>query len=650
MLVATIQEVKDRVSQIEYIFCSQLYPNIQKSSKSFQQLYSEAKSAAENEWKERQSELELQMKQLCLEKEKVLDECKASKAEKSRLLTRIAELEDKLSYNVKEVDDGLELHAKLLDLIEVKTVTLRDKERQIKEHEERVKLLVIKSEELEGNINALNKKLQEKNGELTKEKELTKELQRQIESQELKITTAEQMLSDNEEEKKEFSVKLKNMEASLDGLRNELRIKIAEADEKNQLQEKLVLQLNSYGTELTKKNQQLSAHEREKHILLSRVNHLQNKGKELQESLREGSAGVTDIRDPRYDLAKQVEQKTSELAAERQRLKDYTTAYKKLKSQHCFLLKKFGLADKDLLLQMKEEYSDPLKNDETNITLSEIKKKIPVSNVVACELNKVKQEIKTMECSDDEKLGRLDQSVSSKSLSGSDSPTAIGWTTSRNLGSLAGGKRPGSGWRETRSRQSPGGPDPHDDFLDTPYENIRGNLHKTSKDRVRGVPAEHSKGMNSDEETQDMEAEPGPKRQHSKDMNSDDETQDMKAEPGPKRQHSKDLNSDEETQDMKADPGPKRQQLQAPTSGPKGFKYVEPVRKKAERQDLNGVECKQCKKFYDAVLPDVVSKNGEVSKQNFRCEHHDGVSRHRYRYVPPMTPEGFWNIGFDSET
>jgi splicing factor 4 len=32
-----------------------------------------------------------------------------------------------------------------------------------------------------------------------------------------------------------------------------------------------------------------------------------------------------------------------------------------------------------------------------------------------------------------------------------------------------------------------------------------------------------------------------------------------------------------------------------------------------------------------------------------RCEHHDGVSRHRYRYAPPLTPEGFWNIGFESE-
>ncbi|XP_078432948.1 protein gamma response 1 [Wolffia australiana] len=74
------------------------------------------------------------------------------------------------------------------------------------------------------------------------------------------------------------------------------------------------------------------------------------------------------------------------------------------------------------------------------------------------------------------------------------------------------------------------------------------------------------------------------------------------------------------------------------------FKFVEPVRKKADRENLTGVECKQCKKFYDAVLP-----RGGGAAAEPRCEHHQGVSRHRFRHPPPMTPEGFWNIGFDSE-
>ena len=72
------------------------------------------------------------------------------------------------------------------------------------------------------------------------------------------------------------------------------------------------------------------------------------------------------------------------------------------------------------------------------------------------------------------------------------------------------------------------------------------------------------------------------------------------------------------------------------------------MRKKADRENLKGVECKQCKKFYDAVLPGGHANGDGAGSTSLRCEHHDGVSRHRYRYAPPLTPEGFWNIGFES--
>lgn len=153
----------------------------------------------------------------------------------------------------------------------------------------------------------------------------------------------------------------------------------------------------------------------------------------------------------------------------------------------------------------------------------------------------------------------------------------------------AGMKRPHSHWRNTRSHQSRVGPDPHDDFLDTPLKNVRDNLRKA----VKVVCPDSTKSS----------------------VVIDD--------------------SDDQTQDVKAD----AKSNKAVTSG---FKYVEPVRKKSDRENLKGFECKQCKKFYDAVLPGA----GETPR---RCEHHEGVSRHRYRYAPPSTPEGFWNIGFDSE-
>lgn len=169
----------------------------------------------------------------------------------------------------------------------------------------------------------------------------------------------------------------------------------------------------------------------------------------------------------------------------------------------------------------------------------------------------------------------------------------------------AGQKRPVSYWRETRSRQEPGGADPHDDFLDTPMENARVNMNKVLKEEVQDISDPALKGMDVDD-------------------------------------------SDDETQDANADLSLQKQHISIPAPENRSFKYVEPVRKKAERENLKGIECRQCKKFYDVLLPNE-SKNNDKNNCNIRCEHHDGVSRHRYRYVPPMTPEGFWNIGFESD-
>lgn len=165
-----------------------------------------------------------------------------------------------------------------------------------------------------------------------------------------------------------------------------------------------------------------------------------------------------------------------------------------------------------------------------------------------------------------------------------------------------GTKRPHSYWRDTRSHQSRVGSDVHDDFLDTPLENVRDNLGKAIKEVPSNCPKPSAINKPLDD-------------------------------------------SDDLTQDLSADCKQNKQQRSPPKAGTSGFKYVEPVRKKAERENLKGIECKQCKKFYDAVLPG----EGDAGKQNIRCEHQDGVSRHRYRYAPPSTPEGFWNIGFESE-
>lgn len=166
--------------------------------------------------------------------------------------------------------------------------------------------------------------------------------------------------------------------------------------------------------------------------------------------------------------------------------------------------------------------------------------------------------------------------------------------------SIACRKKSSSSWRDTRAHETRGG-DPHDNFLDTPLEIAR-NLNKLPSEPAQDLAAPPPLGLDF--------------------HNSDDETQDMNTKTIPLEQRN----------------------IAGPTN--KGFRYREPVRKKAERENLEGVECMQCKKFYDAVLPaDDNNPNDKIR----RCEHHDGVSRHRYRYAPPLTPEGFWNIGFDSD-
>lgn len=223
----------------------------------------------------------------------------------------------------------------------------------------------------------------------------------------------------------------------------------------------------------------------------------------------------------------------------------------------------------------------------------------------------LKKEISVQNNIEDKKGVKLNQASNSRSPPKTPSFPS-GSKRSPNVKSApVASKRPASCWRGTRTHhQAQAGLDPHDDFLDTPLENIRENLNKPVKDRVNDPPLPEV---------------------IVKDINMD--------------------GSDDETQDLNAVNPPQSQQMPVSVTGNRGggFKFVEPVRKKADRQNLIGIECKQCKKFYDAVLPNDGKEETNGVKPGLRCEHHDGVSRHRYRYVPPMTPEGFWNIGFESE-
>jgi hypothetical protein len=73
------------------------------------------------------------------------------------------------------------------------------------------------------------------------------------------------------------------------------------------------------------------------------------------------------------------------------------------------------------------------------------------------------------------------------------------------------------------------------------------------------------------------------------------------------------------------------------TSGAVPYKYVEPIRKKAERDKLPGHECEHCARFYDAI---------SGGAPELRRELVTGCSRHKHLHTPPGTPPGYWDMSF----
>jgi len=76
-------------------------------------------------------------------------------------------------------------------------------------------------------------------------------------------------------------------------------------------------------------------------------------------------------------------------------------------------------------------------------------------------------------------------------------------------------------------------------------------------------------------------------------------------------------------------------------SGPV-YKYNESVRGKKERAKLQGYSCDHCKAFIDCVCD---APGGELIDRKALIN----LSRHRCRFPPDQTPEGFWNLSFADE-
>ncbi|KAG6420220.1 hypothetical protein SASPL_116740 [Salvia splendens] len=639
ILVATIQETKDRISQIEYIFCSQLFPKFQLNTQSLDMIYSEAREAAEDAYKEKEKDLLVQIKKLQCQNQQLLENNQLLKMEKAQLANRenesrnhfnelqeklnqqtleanerravqqnlqkllesksslvhsfentIQELEEKnkmrlkmqkkleldteglqqdLTKKSKELDDTMELQHKLLQVNQSKLSSVLQKENQLKEYEEKTNRLHRKLEKMESKMNELLSQLREKTAEVERGKELQGNLLKKIEFQAAEIMGNEQALNDKEKENRLLASKVTCLVNRVNEIQKELEQKTSELEKVRKVQDQLLQQTESSNLEIVKRGQALELLQEEKKRLLDKQKLLGERVDKLQEDLSKTTREYLDGVELHRKLLQQIEAKDSELYSEKMKVKDGIDKYKSLKSQHLSLREKCNLTEETML--PLESENKVMGHNETPGPSYDIDKKeaVPVQRTSPA------------------------APTTSRILIAPKHPSSSKPCPS------AGMKRPHSLWRDTRSHQSRVGPDPHDDFLDTPLENVRDNLGKAMK--VASPDTTKLNVVNS----------------HLDD--SDDQTQDIGAEAKSNKVHKS-----------------------PPRAGPSGFKYVEPVRKKSDRENLKGFECKQCKKFYDAVLPG-------TDKESSRCEHHNGVSRHRYKYAPPSTPEGFWNIGFESE-
>ncbi|KAJ6302845.1 hypothetical protein OIU77_016859 [Salix suchowensis] len=523
VLVATIQEAKDRISQIEYIFCNQLYPNLQAKTKSLQKIYADAEGA----WKEKEKDLLEQIEKLRVEKQQFVEGNKVDKGNPSEnangLLaatlrnreSRINELEQEVVKKSKEVDEGMELQNKLLQLVQRKAAMIVDKGRELKRSEEKSNELLAKVKSLEKNAEELQDEVRKKTEKVAEKTLLEKNLSKKVLSLSLLVEDNEKLKTENEQ----LTHKVECLEKNLSGLENKLREKTEETEGGRVLQAELLQQIDMNAVEILKQKEQRDKSENDKKVLLEKVNGL--------------------------------EEKDSELLAEKRKMRDLHGLYMKLRSQYNYLCTKSGLTTKNMLMlkDKLEEESGSFKHQPT--TSSDGGNKSVDASAASGEMKEVKTENEFCDGLSDNKFVESIPNANFKS------PTSI-----------------------YVAPECKDGPDPHDDFLDTPLEKLRADLDKNMEEEVQN------------------------------DKNMDPSS------------------SDDETQDINSDRILREQQMPGPIGGKKGFKYIEPVRKKAERKNLKGVECKQCKKFYDAVLP---NNGGDGNKQNVRCEHHDGVSRHRYK-------------------
>ncbi|KAL0397543.1 UNVERIFIED_CONTAM: hypothetical protein Scaly_0202700 [Sesamum calycinum] len=242
----------------------------------------------------------------------------------------------------KEVDELMELQNKLLQLNQSKACLIVQKENQLKEYEEKTKGLISNLENMESEVNALQSGLRDKTEEVDKGKELQTNLLKKIEFQASEIMYNEQLLTKCETENKLLAAKVKSCGNDAEALQKELVKKTCELEEVRKVQQQLLQQSNSYNFDRIKRGQASEEFEEERKQLVDKQKGLEEKVDKLQKSLSERTHESSEGMELHGKLLQQIEVKDSELLSEKRKKRDVIAAYKRLKSQYNYLLKKYA--------------------------------------------------------------------------------------------------------------------------------------------------------------------------------------------------------------------------------------------------------------------------------------------------------------------
>ncbi|KAK6120796.1 hypothetical protein DH2020_045459 [Rehmannia glutinosa] len=320
ILVATIKEAKDKISQIDYIFCSQLYPNFQLKSQCLEKMYSEAREAAEGAYNEKKKDMLLQIEKLQCEKQQIVEENRLMKLEIAKFINKesqsckhFKELQIKLKHKSMEVNGGREVQQNYQKLLQSKTSVIDSYENTVKELEEKKTILMGNQRSLEVETEELRLQLMKKSKEVDEIKELQNKLVKINQSNVSLVIQKETQLKEYEEKTNIHISKLENTENKVDELLSRLREKTEEVDKGKKLQADLLKKIELQASEIMNNEHLLSKYEKENSVLAIKVDNLLRRADALQKELEKKNDGL----DERRQLQEQLLQRSDSFNLER---------------------------------------------------------------------------------------------------------------------------------------------------------------------------------------------------------------------------------------------------------------------------------------------------------------------------------------------